>query len=90
MPTVHTVRVRPEWLSQAIAEAGGMAPLAEKLECTKSTISRYANGESEAGPRFIGAALNAFPIDFDDAFDVVEEQVRVRRARYVKQIVPAA
>ena len=27
--------------------------------------------------RFIGSVLNAFTIDFDDAFDVTEEQVRV-------------
>lgn len=39
--------------------------------------------------RFIGSALNAFTIDFDDAFDVTEEQVRVRRSRMVKQIVSA-
>lgn len=90
MLTVHTVRVRPDWLSQAIAETGGMGPLAEKLECAKSTISRYARGDAEAGPRFIGAVLNAFSVDFDDAFDVTEEQVRVRRARYVKEIVKAA
>lgn len=90
MSTVHTVRVRLDWLDWAIEEAGGMGPLAEKLECAKSTISRYARGDAEAGPRFIGATLNAFSIDFDDAFDVTEEQVRVRRARMVKQIVKAA
>lgn len=88
MAVLHTVRVRQEWLDNAIDEHGGMSALAEKLDCTTSTISRHANGSAEAGPRFIGSVLNAFPIDFDDAFDVTEEEARVRRARWVK--TPAA
>lgn len=90
MPTVHTVRVRQDWLDEAIEGAGGMTALAEILHCAPSTISRYAKGDSEAGPRFIGEVLNAFPVDFVDAFDITEEPVRIRRARYVRQIIPAA
>lgn len=90
METIHTVRIRPEWIEAAIENEGGMRNLAKRMGSTTSTISRHANGEVEASPRFIGAVLTEFPVRFQDAFDVVEEQVRVRRARYVKQIQPAA
>ena len=89
METVYTVRVREDWLEKALDKEGGVRALAQKLGCNASTVSRYARGQAEAGPRFIGSVLSAFTIDFDDAFDVTEEQVRVRRARMVKQIVPA-
>lgn len=89
METIHTIRIRQDWLDNAIVEAGGMANLAKKMDVTTSTVSRHANQRVEASPRFIGAVLTAFPIQFQDAFDVTEEQVRLRRARYVKDIVAA-
>lgn len=89
METIHTIRVRQDWLGKAIEDAGGMKSLADKMKINVSTVSRVANEKSEAGPRFIGAALAAFPIQFQDAFDVTEEPVRLRQARFVKQIVAA-
>lgn len=89
METIHTIRIRQDWLENAIAEAGGMAHLAKKMNVTTSTVSRQVNQRVEASPRFIGAVLSTFPIKFQDAFDVTEERVRLRRARYVKEIVAA-
>lgn len=89
METIHTIRIRQDWLENAIVEAGGMTHLAKKMNVTTSTVSRYANQRVEASPRFVGAVLSTFPIKFQDAFDVTEEQVRLRRARYVKEIVAA-
>ncbi|MFA1531930.1 hypothetical protein [Corynebacterium belfantii] len=79
MATMHTVRVRDNWLAKEILAAGGMTALAEKLECNISTVSRQANGIAEAGPRFIGAVLAVFPIDFNDAFVVTTEEARKNR-----------
>lgn len=90
MESVHTVRIRQDWIDAAIDREGGMSELARRLGIATSTISRQANGQAEAGPRFIGAVLSEFAVSFQEAFDVVEERVRVRRARYVKQIRSAA
>lgn len=84
MPTLHTVRVKQGWLDQTIQDEGGMKALAEKLGCAPSTITRQANGTAEAGPRFIGAVLSEYPIDFDDAFEIAQETARPRRTRVEK------
>lgn len=81
MTFLHTVRVRKAWLENAATEAGGIAALAEKLDCAPSTISRQLNDKAEAGPRLIGAILTNYPVSFEDAFDVTEEEIRTRRAR---------
>lgn len=85
MPEIATVRVRRDWIEQQLAEHGTLAGLASRLRLETSTISRQASGKSEASPRFIGAVLNAYPIDFQDAFDVTIEEVAQRRARIVKR-----
>lgn len=87
MDTIHTIRTRQDWIDVAIRDAGGITALAEQLGTTASTVSRHASGAVEASPRFIGAVLARFPIRFQDAFDVTEERVRARRARYVKERV---
>lgn len=81
MSTLHTIQVRKDWLEEAISEAGGMSALAEKLSCSPSTITRYAAGTSEAGPRFIASVMKEFALHFDDAFVIVNKEVRERRAR---------
>ncbi|WP_317545538.1 hypothetical protein [Rhodococcus globerulus] len=62
-----------------------MTKFAEQLGIETSTVSRQANGKSEASPRFIGAVMVAFPVDFSEAFDVTVEEVAQRRARIVKR-----
>lgn len=81
MTFLHTVRVRKVWLENAVNEAGGIAALAEKLDCAPSTISRQLNDKAEAGPRLIGAILTNYPVSFEDVFDVTEEEMRTRRVR---------
>lgn len=90
MELIHTVRVNRRWLDKAIEKEGTLEKFANKVGVTKSTVSRQANHVAEASPRFIGAVLSVYPVTFQEAFDVTEEQVRVRRARYVKEIVKAA
>ena len=86
MQAVNTVRVNREWLESAIQQEGTMERFAEKVGVTKSTVSRQAKRKAEASPRFIGAVLAHYPVTFQDAFDVTEEEVEVRRARMVKVI----
>jgi len=81
MTFLHTVRVRKAWLENAINEAGGIAALADKLDCAPSTISRQINDKAEAGPRLIGSILTNYPVSFEDVFDVTEEEMRTRRVR---------
>lgn len=81
MTFLHTVRVRKAWLEDAVNEAGGIAALADKLNCAPSTISRQLNDKAEAGPRLIGSILTNYPVSFEDVFDVTEEVMRTRRVR---------
>lgn len=81
MTFLHTVRVRKAWLEDAVNEAGGIAALADKLDCAPSTISRQLNDKAEAGPRLIGSILTNYPVSFEDVFDVTEEEMRTRRVR---------
>ncbi|MEY8577244.1 hypothetical protein AALI21_02910 [Corynebacteriaceae bacterium 6-324] len=77
----YTVRVRKDWIEGAIQNAGGVAALAEKIGCEPSTVSRQYHGGSEAGPRFIGGVLAHCAVDFSQAFDITEEETRVRLSR---------
>lgn len=86
METINTVRINPAWLDEQIKQHGGMNRFAEAIGVTTSTISRQYNMRAEASPRFIGAVLANIAVQFQDAFDVTEEKVRVRRARMVKSI----
>lgn len=72
MAPTSTVRVRPEWAQRVRAEMGDLAAVGERIGVDKSTISRQFSGRVEAGPRFIAAVLVAFPVKFEDAFDVVD------------------
>lgn len=83
---VNTVRVNRAWLDSAIQQEGTLERFAAKLGVTKSTVSRQSKRKSEASPRFIGAVLSHYPVDFQEAFDVTEEAVEVRRTRRVKVI----
>lgn len=89
MQTVNTVRVNRDWLDDAIKREGTLERFANKIGVTKSTVSRQAKRKSEASPRFIGAVLAHYPATFHEAFDITEEEVEVRRARMVKQIIAA-
>ena len=82
MPTTHmtsTVRMNPDWARQACGECGGVASFAETINADRSTVYRHLSGETEAGPRLIGAVLTAFPVLFHDAFDVIDVSVSERR-----------
>lgn len=82
MPTTHmthTVRMNPEWARQACDECGGVAVFAETINADRSTVYRHLSGDTEAGPRLIGAVLTAFPVPFNDAFDVIAVPVSERR-----------
>ena len=82
MPTTHmtsTVRINPDWARQACGECGGVASFAETINADRSTVYRHLSGETEAGPRLIGAVLKAFPVLFNDAFDVIDVPVSKRR-----------
>ena len=82
MPTTHmtsTVRMNPDWARQACGECGGVASFAETINADRSTVYRHLRGETEAGPRLIGAVLTAFPVLFHDAFDVIDVPVSKRR-----------
>lgn len=81
MSLLHTIRVRKDWLEKAVKDEGGVKALADRLDCAPSTISRQLNEMTESGPRFIGAVLHSYAIDFFDAFDLTEEKARVRLAR---------
>ena len=74
-----TVRLNPDWARQACADCGGVAGFAEAINADRSTVYRHLSGDVDAGPRFIGAVLTAFPILFDDAFDVVRAPLAGRR-----------
>lgn len=81
MATVKTTRVRKEWVDSVFKEFSTLNEVAEEMGVGKSTASRWLSGESEASPRFIGTVLMTFPIGFDEAFVVVEEEAERRRAR---------
>ena len=85
MTELATVRVRPEWVDAELRNAGTITALARLIGVEKSTLSRQISGKSESSPRFIGAVLRTFPINFHDAFEVTIEQVVQRRARIVKR-----
>lgn len=46
--------------------------LATRIGVNKSTLSRVLEGKSRPGDRFIASILTAFPVKFEDIFDVVE------------------
>ena len=85
MPTVNTVRVRQDWFEHRITQAGSLSGLADELQTTVSTISRYAREQAEAGPRFIGSVLTTYPVEFADAFYVSTEKIRPQRRRPSKR-----
>lgn len=85
MPEIATVRVRSDWLDKMLEKHRTMTNLADRLKMEKSTVSRQANGKSEASPRFIGAVMMTFAVEFEEAFDVTVEEVAQRRARIVKR-----
>lgn len=66
-----TTRVRPDWATQAAADAGGVTAWAKALGVNKSTASRQVNGVSKASPDFIAAVLTRYPIRFEAAFEIV-------------------
>ncbi|WKD60884.1 hypothetical protein CCICO_04235 [Corynebacterium ciconiae DSM 44920] len=81
MATVKTTRVRSEWVDEIIEKYGTLTGIAEVMGVGKSTASRWLSGTAEASPRCIGTVLMTFPVEFDEAFVVVEEEAERRRAR---------
>lgn len=66
-----TVRLNLAWARRTCDERGGVAGFADAIDTDRSTVYRHLQGGMEAGPRFIAAVLTAYPVMFDDAFDVV-------------------
>lgn len=86
MAIIDTTRVRQRWVEDRLKEFGTLSSFAEKMGVSPATASRWIEPEKDATPRFIGAVLNNFPINFDDAFitvreEIPEDRVRLRRRR---------
>lgn len=81
MATVKTTRVRSEWVDGLFSAHRTLTDIANEMGINKSTASRWLSGTSEASPRCIGTVLMTFPVTFDEAFVVVEEEAERRRAR---------
>ncbi|AEI11856.1 hypothetical protein [Cellulomonas gilvus] len=75
MAEIATIRLNAEWAERTKTGCGGVAAFGAALGVDKGTASRHLRGKSEAGPRFIGAVLTTFAVTFDEAFDVVHEDV---------------
>lgn len=73
---VATLKVRTDELARRRRAAGiddTHIALARYLGVTCGTVSRIYAGKAEPGPRFIAAALAAFPdARMDDLFEVVD------------------
>lgn len=85
MPTIKVTRLRDEWVEQLFEEHESLTEIANLMGITKSTASRWLSGKTEASGRCIAAILLTFPVSFDEAFVVAEEQAERRRVRtYLK------
>lgn len=94
MASIDTTKVRQDWVDKTLEELGTVSRFADRLGVPPSTAARWIEPGEDATGRFIGAVLNNFPVSFEDAFVTVREEmpdtrVRLRRARYVKEIVAA-
>ena len=68
------------WRESKVVQAlSGVAAFAAAINADRSTVYRHLSGDTEAGPRLVGAVLTAFPVLFNDAFDVTEVTVSGRR-----------
>lgn len=81
MTTIDTTRVRQEWVNEVLDQLGTISRFAEKLGVPPSTASRWIEPGKEATGRFVGAVLNNFPVNFDDAFVTIREEVPTHRVR---------
>lgn len=70
--SLGTVYLRREWAAKALQEQGGLEGLSQKLGVHKGTISRQVNRKAEASGKFVAAVLLNLPVEFGDAFQVVE------------------
>ncbi|MDY7528483.1 MULTISPECIES: hypothetical protein [unclassified Cryobacterium] len=63
-----------ERIAELSAEAGirSNAELALFVGVDKGTLSRVLSGASAAGPQFQGSFLTAFPVKFEEVFEIVE------------------
>lgn len=81
MTTVDTTKVRQSWVDKTLEELETVARFAEKLGVSASTASRWIEPGKDANGRFIGAVLNNFSVDFEEAFITVREELPERRVR---------
>lgn len=84
MEFAHTVRVRQEWLQSKVEDEGGVRRLADRLGVDAGSISRSKGGRQEAHPRFIGAVLATYPVQFQEAFEVIEKPVNKEQSHQKK------
>ena len=89
MTTIDTTKVRQEWVDKTLDELGTVSRFAEILGVPPSTASRWIEPGKDANGRFVGAVLNNFPVDFNDAFMTVREEVPAERVRLRRRAVAA-
>ena len=75
MATADTVHLRQDWADAQRQKCGGIAAFAQKCGVDKGTASRQMRRKAESGPRFIAAVLQKFDTTFDDAFEVVIDDI---------------
>ena len=77
-----TLNINAEALDKLRRDQGleTLQDLAEVLGIHKGTASRIVRGEIHPGPKFIASVLTAFPVKFEDIFDIVtaEEAEKAR------------
>ncbi|AEG84676.1 hypothetical protein CULC22_01971 [Corynebacterium ulcerans BR-AD22] len=81
MATIDTTKVRQEWVDKTLGEIETITRFAEILGVPPSTASRWIEPGKDANGRFIGAVLNNFPVNFDDVFVTVREELPAERVR---------
>lgn len=72
MNTKPAVSIDQAWIAATCAALGGTNAFADKISVHPSTVSRVINGKARVSGEFVAAVLTAFPIQFSDAFNVVE------------------
>lgn len=70
------IAVRSKRFEELLAERGLTTNLeaAELIKVNDATISRVRTGKTRPGGKFIAHALRAFPVTFDELFEVQAEE----------------
>lgn len=82
MKIIDTTYFKREWIEEQLDNFQSLSAFANKLGVLPSTASRWIEPGKEASPRAIGAVLNNFPVNFDDAFVTVREEAVTQRIAF--------